>query len=125
MIEIGKGETQTIIFRLLPQESGVLSVDDTILFALKDIDDTVILTKESLVSELEVEGEEYRFLVTIPASITITMDYKIPYFYDITLIDSLGQKESLTDVKGIKIVKTVGASIVPTNEENASESAEE
>ena len=34
MIEIGKGETQTIIFRLLPQESGVLSVDDTISFSV-------------------------------------------------------------------------------------------
>ena len=112
MIEIGKGASKNLIFRLKPKTDDILSADDTILFALKDIDETVIISQSALVSELEQQDGAYVFYVNIPTETTITMDYKAPYFYDLTLIDSLGQKKPLTNRKEIKIVKTVGASIV-------------
>lgn len=113
MIEIGKGATRNLIFRIKPKTEGLLSDDDTILFALKDIDESVIMTKSATISTLEQEDGVYIFEVTLGSSLTIDMDYKAPYFYDLTLIDSLDQKKPLTSRKEIKIVKTVGASIVP------------
>ena len=118
MIEIGKGASKTLIFRLKPKTEGILSSDDTLLFALKDIDDTVIMTKSSTVDELETDAEgRYVFYVDITSETTLDMDYKAPYLYDLTLIDSLGQKKPLTNRHEIKIVKTVGASIVEDDEE--------
>ncbi len=123
MIEIGKGASKTLIFRLKPKTEGVLSSDDTLLFALKDIDDTVIMTESSTVDELEIDTEgRYVFYVDITSETTLGMDYKAPYLYDLTLIDSLGQKKPLTNRHEIKIVKTVGASIV---EDEETEPAEE
>jgi hypothetical protein len=118
MIEIGKGAKQTLILRLKPSSPDILSSDDTILFALKDIDDTVIMTESSTIAELETDsGGRYVFYVDITSETTLAMDYKAPYFYDFTLIDSLGQKQPLTNRHELKIIKTVGASIVDDDEE--------
>lgn len=108
-ILIGKGESRNLIINITDKNS-VLSNLDTILFAMKNTDCDIAVEKSKKVEELTKDKDTYTFIVEFSSNDTIQLELGL-YFYDITLIRENGEKISLTDVRTIEIVKTVGASI--------------
>lgn len=110
-IPIGEGETKNLIYRIYEKTIGILSDDDVLLFAIKDINDAVVFTQESRIDELSKDGDKYIFNITLSSELTNSMPIG-EYWFDLTLIDANNQKVQLTKPKTIQILKTVGASIL-------------
>ena len=113
---IGQGETRNILFKI-KDENGVLLSTDKIMFAMQStLCDRHIIKKDiKEVSELVLEDNTYKYLVTLGSDFTKELK-PTDYLCDLTLIDNNGQKKTLTQIKNkpvpfiIQIVNTVGAS---------------
>lgn len=112
-IQIGKGATKTLIFKIKTDE---FVPTDSLLFAMELASDEETLVKEysQLVSELTLEDGKYNFIVNLDSDFTITLD-QTDYLFDLTLVDQYGQKKPLMKPDIITIINTVGASIPANN----------
>lgn len=108
-IIIGQGETKTLTYEITDKDN-IFSEDDKLLFAIKNIDDEIIFTKETAIKDLP-HDKEYAFSIELSSEFTKTLTLGIEkYFYDLTLIKD-NKKIPLTNVKSIDVTETVGASI--------------
>ena len=109
-IIIGQGETKSLIYKILDKDN-MFSQEDTLLFALKSVDNNIIYTYEKQVNELTLEDGKYIFLIELSSNLTNSFSLgNDKYFFDLTLV--AGEKRiPITNVKTVDVIKTVGASI--------------
>ncbi len=112
-IEIGKGATRTLTFKIKTDE---FVQTDTLLFAMELAEDeeTVVMEYRQPVDELMLEAGVYNFIVPLKSEFTITLD-QTDYLFDVTLVDQYGEKTPLMKPETITITNTVGASIPENN----------
>lgn len=109
-IIVGQGEYLPLIIDI-DDEQGVLQGSNTVLFAMKDIDGNVKHTASKLVSELTEDNGVYTFTVELSSALTLSLD-EGTYFFDVTLIDGDKKHPFNSPPNTLKVVKTIGASIV-------------